>query len=182
MMAKNKEREPRAEIQRDYTKEANAQRTKLYAEAKARGEVMPGEKQVVGSGLRVGGQTSTSFDRIDMKGEEFEARFEAAFDYCLIKMTPREETTPDTYTKHNLVEIPQVSQQHRNKDGIVISIGPHGFDADYARSGKPNFKVGDRVWYGAWAGQECPCPPGYLLVRSPCLKLKVPLDLHLEWH
>tara|TARA_Y100000592_G_C5436616_1_gene301061 strand:+ start:299 stop:838 length:540 start_codon:yes stop_codon:yes gene_type:complete len=179
-MAKRKEKEPRAQIQRDFTKEANEQKAKLMAMSKAQqGSTEPGG---VGEGVRASGHETGGHHRIDMKAEEFEARFEPAFDWCLIKMTPREETVPDVYKNSGLVEVPSIAQQHRNKDGIVVKIGPHAFDADYKKAGKPCFKVGDRVWYGAWAGQETPCPPNYILVRSVSCKLEVDKDLRLEWH
>lgn len=176
-----KEREPRAKIQRDFTKEADAQRSELLKIAASQG-MTPSNKAVVGSGIRIHGATGTETARIDMPTEEFLDRFEPEFDWCLIRMTPREETRPSLYAKSGLIETIEVSQQARNKDGIVLKIGSHEFDADYNKAVKPGFKLGDRVWYGAWAGQETPCPWGYLMVRSKDIKLKVDQDAKLEWH
>ena len=94
-------------------------------------------------------------------------------------MTPREDTKIDA--NGIITDIPGISSQTRNKDGIVISMGPHDISVNGKKPGKPGFDVGDRVWYSAWAGQENPCPVGYLLIRSCDIWLKLPHDLEYEW-
>ena len=126
-------------------------------------------------------EVASGRNRLTITGDEFEKTFCPAFDWCLIKMTPREESIPQSMKDSGLIEIAQVRQQARNKDGVVVKIGPHKHDIDYKKSSEPEFKVGDRVYYGAWSGQETPCPEGYVLVRSRDIKLLLKPEARLEW-
>jgi co-chaperonin GroES (HSP10) len=130
------------------------------------------------SGIRA---LTSGNSRLPITGEEFKKTFQPAFDWCLIKMTDRSESIPKAMKDAGLVEITQVRHQARNKDGVVIRIGPHKYDADYEKTSKPEFNVGDRVYYGAWSGQETPCPEGYILVRSRDIKLLLDPKTRLEW-
>ena len=111
--------------------------------------------------------------RVDIPGDIFEASFSPSFNWCLIKMTPREESIPQAMKDAGLVEIPQVNQQARNKDGTVVKMGPHDFTPEYKTTHMPDFQVGDRVYYNAWAGQETPCPNGYLIIQSSFLEAQL---------
>tara|TARA_Y100000034_G_C6773941_1_gene345419 strand:+ start:335 stop:688 length:354 start_codon:yes stop_codon:yes gene_type:complete len=116
-----------------------------------------------------------------MKGQEFESNFNPAFNWCLIKMTPREESIPKAMKDAGLVEIPHVNQQARNKDGIVVKMGPHDCTPEYQVAHLPDFNVGDRVYYNAWAGQETPCPDGYLVILSSYLEAELTGDTVHTW-
>ena len=124
---------------------------------------------------------ATATGRLTIDGKEFEETFQPAFDWCLIKMTDRSESLPQAMKDAGLVEIIQVRQQARNKDGVIIRMGPHEHDSDYKKVGEPCFKVGDRVYYGSWAGQETPCPEGYILVKSKDLKAWLDPKARIEW-
>jgi co-chaperonin GroES (HSP10) len=119
--------------------------------------------------------------RLNIKGSEFEEKFSPAFDWCLIKMTDREESIPDAMKKSGIIEIAHVNQQARNKDGVIVKMGPHCHTSDYTSADTKQLEVGDRVYYGAWSGQETPCPPGYIMVRSQDLSLLLDPDTKLEW-
>jgi len=119
--------------------------------------------------------------RLVIDGQVFEDTFQPAFDWCLIKMTSREDSTPADMKAAGIIEIPHVRQQARNKDGIVVKIGPHKYDTDYKATHLPDIKVGDRVYYGAWAGQETPCPEGYLLIKSREISLLLDKDTSITW-
>ena len=48
--------------------------------------------------------------RIDVPGDEFEATFNPAFNWCLIKMSPREDSLPQAMKDAGIIEIPFVNQ------------------------------------------------------------------------
>lgn len=123
----------------------------------------------------------TGSARIDVDGDTFKTTFQPAFDWCLIKMTSREDSTPEGMKTSGIIEIEHVRQQARNKDGIVVSIGPHQYDTDYKQIHLPDFKVGERVYYGTWAGRETPCPEGYLMIRSKDISLILDKDTSITW-
>jgi len=119
--------------------------------------------------------------RLDISGSTFENTFNPAFNWCLIKMTPREESQPQAMKDAGLIEIPQVNQQARNKDGVVIKMGPHDYTPEYKLTHIPDFQIGDRVYYNAWAGQETPCPDGYLMIQSSYLEAQLTADTVHTW-
>jgi len=160
-----------------FKEKADIERNKLISQAKAMGTYPTSGPSSI-SGIRDATEGRT---RLPISGEEFEQKFEPAFDWCLIKMSNRDDSLPEAMKKSGIIEPIHIRQQARNKDGIVVKMGPHQYDADYKKTSKPDINVGDRVYYGAWAGQETPCPDGYLMVRSKDLSLHLDPDTRLEW-
>jgi len=112
-------------------------------------------------------------NRIDIPGDVFEATFNPSFNWCLIKMATREDSLPQDMKDSGLIEIPYINQQARNKDGIVVKMGPHDCTPEYKIAHMPDFQIGDRVYYNAWSGQETPCPNGYLMIQSSSLEAQL---------
>jgi co-chaperonin GroES (HSP10) len=120
--------------------------------------------------------------RLKVDAETFENTFKPLFDFCLIKMTPREQTLPKAMRDVGLVESGIVNTQTRNKDGVVINMGPCNYDPEGNKvTVPPGLEIGARVYYSAWSGQETPCPPGYILVRVNDILALLDKDAEIEW-
>ncbi len=120
--------------------------------------------------------------RLKMDAHVFETTFKPLFDWCMIKMTPREQTLPKAMKDAGLVESGLVNTQHRNKDGVIIRMGPCEYDENGSKVAvPPGLEVGARVYYSAWSGQETPCPPGYILVKIQDILMVLDKDTEIEW-
>ncbi len=120
--------------------------------------------------------------RLKVDGLVFEDTFKPLFNWCLVKMTPREQTLPKSMKDAGLVESGLVNTQHRNKDGIVLKMGPCKYDEEGNKvSVPPGLEVGARVYYSAWSGRETPCPKGYILIKVEDILAVLDKDAEIEW-
>lgn len=93
-----------------------------------------------------------------LEEQEMLDTFQPLHDYVVIrKNKPAEKTAAG-------IIVPEDRKDYQSKSGTIVKIG----NCENLRAAKlpiPNLKVGDQVFYSAFAGAEVPMPDGYLIMR-----------------
>lgn len=84
--------------------------------------------------------------------------FQPLHDYVVIrKKKPAEKTAAG-------IIVPEDRKDYQSKSGIVVKIGPCE-NLKALNIPIPDIKIGNEVFYSAFAGAEVPMPEGYLIMR-----------------